>query len=169
MRLLALTLLIATLGATTSDNAPADTYFGRLKYSALRVRFTTQQLKTALEQHKKLPGDILHMAAFTQEAYLDWAHRYPKDHWLASSGYGLAQLYEELPGADARSQAIRLLTFVQRTFPRTVQARASSRDLGRGLPVRPLPAWAVTPSPSPRPSASGSGSPGPSPSATPHK
>ncbi|MFN2528040.1 MAG: hypothetical protein ABR584_04925 [Candidatus Baltobacteraceae bacterium] len=140
---LLLLLLLGTLGAAAASNAPADKYFGRLKYSALRVRFTTQQLKTAYERHKKLPGDVEHMAAFTVEAFYEWAHTYPKDRWLASSAYGIAQLYEELPGTGARSEALRLLTFISTSYPGTLQARASARDLRGGLPVRPLPAWAV--------------------------
>ncbi|GAC1358481.1 MAG: hypothetical protein NVSMB31_18890 [Vulcanimicrobiaceae bacterium] len=158
-------------GAVTSDAAPADKYFGRLKYSALRIRFSTQQLKRDLEQHKKLPADTAHMAAFTQDAFFDWARRYPKDHWLASSGFGLAKLFEELPGADARASAIKLLEFVRTTFPKTRYAHSAESELRRGIPILPQPAWAITPSPSPSasgsPSPAGSVSPRPSPTKSP--
>src|SRR5205807_1622341 len=115
----ALLLALATLAANAASDkadAPADAYFGRLKYSALRVRYTTQQLKQQLEGHKRFPNDVAHMAAFTQEAYYDWARRFPRDRWLDSTGYGIAKLYEELPGADARMQVIKLLTFVCRSY-----------------------------------------------------
>jgi len=154
--------------ANVHDAAPADTYFGPLKYSALRVRFLTQQLKRSLENHERLPDDVAHMSVFVDAAFFEWARRYPKDSWLPSSGYGLAKLHEELPGSDARLRAVKLLNFVRSRYARSAYARLSALDLKHGVRVQPEPLWALsTPSPSPSPSPSATPSARPSPRGSP--
>lgn len=161
--------------AAPANNAPADSYFGRLKMSALRIRYQIAQLRGRYFNHKLLPEDVAHLASFASEAYYQWAARYPADGWLASTGYNLAQLYEDLPGTDARTQAARALNFVRTHFKNTRYSKEATAQLARGLPLRPDPAWAIamrhTPTPSPAPSGSiapragASGSPVPKPSA----
>jgi hypothetical protein len=169
-----LPLLLATTCAV-AGNAPADRYFGKLKMSALRIRYEVMQLRPRYETHKLLPEDALHLAILDEGAFYAWATMYPHDTWLASSGYLLAQLFEELPGSDARSRAIRALTYVKTRFPNTTYAKKAAATLNRGVPIRPDPAWAVamrasraSPSPSPSPELSAppstSASPSPSPS-----
>src|SRR5579872_1438801 len=80
-----------------NDAAPADKYFGKLKMSALRIRYEITQLKTDYEYHRRTPDDVLHLLSFTDDAYYQWAAAYPKDSWLASTGYNLAKLFEALP------------------------------------------------------------------------
>jgi hypothetical protein len=163
---LAAILLLASL----SNAAPADKYFGRLRMSALRIRYEITQLKTNYEYHRRKPDDVLHLLSYTEEAYYQWAAAYPKDTWLASTGYNLAKLFEELPGGAARDGAVRALQFVRTHFKNTRYSKASVADLRRGVPVKPEPAWAIpaTPaaSPSPSPSATPSSSPVPSPAPT---
>ena len=62
-----------------STSAPADQYFGRLKMSALRIRYETMQLKKRFENHDLLPDQTLHLVLFTQDAFDEWARLYPKD------------------------------------------------------------------------------------------
>lgn len=172
----ALVLFGLVSAMSPANNAPADSYFGRLKMSALRIRYEITQLKGRYFNHKLLPEDAAQLAGFTSEAYYQWAARYPKDGWLASTGYNLAQLYEQLPGADARTQAARALNFVRNNFKNTRYSKEAAADLARGLPLRADPAWAIamrhTPTPSPAPSGSmaprvsASGSPAPKPSTT---
>lgn len=159
MQALSALLLIATL----THAAPADRYFGKLKMSALRIRYEITQLKTDYEYHRRMPGDVLHLLAFTEDAYYQWAAAYPKDSWLPSTGYNLAKLFEELPGYGARDGAVRALTYVRTHFKNTRYSKASLADLKRGIPVRPEPAWAVPATPSPAPSGTPSSSPIPSP------
>ncbi len=163
----ALLLLSLTLAVSPSDNATADKYFGRLRMSALRIRYEIAQLKSRYDNHKLLPENASHLAGLTAEAYYDWAGRYPKDGWLASTGFNLAHLYEDLPGATARSEALKALTFVRSHFGNTRYSKQAAAELDRGIPVKPDPLWAVklraTPSPSPLPSPKGSASPGASP------
>lgn len=163
----ALLLLSLTLAVSPSDNAPADKYFGRLRMSALRIRYEIAQLKSRYDNHKLLPENASHLTGLTAEAYYDWAGRYPKDGWLGSTGVNLAHLYEDLPGTSARSAAMKALTFVKSRFGNTRYSHQAAAELRRGVPVKPDPLWAVkmraTPSPSPAPSAAGSPSPSPSP------
>jgi len=148
-----------------SNAAPADKYFGKLKMSALRIRYYIAQLKTDYEYHRRAPDDVLHLLSYTEDAYYQWAAAYPKDSWLASTGYNLAKLFEELPGYGARDGAVRALQFVRTHFKNTRYSKASVTELRRGIPVRPEPAWATRASPSP--SASQTLSPTPSPAGSP--
>jgi hypothetical protein len=162
VKALAAILLVSVL----SSAAPADKYFGKLKMSALRIRYEIAQLKTAYEYHRRTPDDVLHVLAFTEEAYYQWASAYPKDGWLASTGYNLAKLYEELPGPGARNSAVRALQFVRTHFKNTKYSKASVADLHRGVPVRPEPAWAAGTNASPPATPSAAPSVTPSPMAT---
>ena len=132
--------------------------------SALRIRYETAQLKSRYDNHKLLPENALHLADLTGDAYYQWAARYPRDSWLASTGINLAHLYEDLPGASARGAAIRLLTFVVSHTKNTRYAQEAAAELKRGISLKPDPLWAVkmraTPSPSPRPSPNASPPPG---------
>lgn len=162
-------LLAALLAQTTGTAAPADRYFGRLKMSALRVRYETMQLKKRYETHELLPEQTTHLLILTQDAFQDWAHAYPKDPWLASTGYAIASLYAELPGNDAHDRAVTLYVYVKTNFPQTRYAAESRTALHSGPPVRSDPAWAktmrATPVPSPPPSPAGATSPAPPPAA----
>ena len=158
--MLAASVLVATQLAP--GTAPADRYFGKLKMSALRIRYETMQLRRRYETHELLPDQTLHLLELTQDAYEQWAMLYPKDPWLASTGYAMAELYAELPGPEARNRATGLFLFVKSRYPTTSYARQSRDALHRGVAVKPQPAWALAPSPS-APSAAPS-SPAPSPS-----
>jgi len=160
--------LLATLAVTS---APADEYFGKLKMSALRVRYETMQLKKRYETHRLLPEQTEHLLLLTQDSFDQWAARYPKDPWLASTGLLIAVLYAELPGANAREHAITLYVFVKSHFPRSSYATSSRSALHHGVATKADPAWAKemratapSASPAPSPAASPSGSPAASPS-----
>lgn len=150
------------------SNAPADRYFGRLKMSALRIRYETMQVKVRYETHKLLPEQAEHLLDLTDDAFEQWARLYPKDAWLASTGFAMAALYSEIPGVQAREHAVTLFVFVKSHFPTSSYAASSRAQLHRGVPTKPDPAWASamragTPSPSP----SAALSPLPSPTASP--
>jgi len=156
-----------TLAQAAMTSAPGDRYFGKLKMSALRIRYETMQLKKRYENHELLPDQTMHLVLLTDDAFRQWAQQYPKDAWLPSTGYALAHLYEELPGSQARDRAVTILIYVTSHFPRTPYAARSRDQLHRGVAVKPNPAWAhpspqasspapaspvpVVPSPSPSP------------------
>ncbi|MBV8373125.1 MAG: hypothetical protein JOY69_07670 [Candidatus Eremiobacteraeota bacterium] len=156
------------LAQASVSNAPADRYFGNLNMSALRIRYETMQLKVRYEKHQLLPEQAEHLVDLTENAFEQWARAYPKDTWLPSTGFALAQLYCELPGAPARGHCITLLVYVKSHFPTSSYAGLSRSQLHRGIPTKPDPAWAsamrATPPPSPAPSTAPSS---PAPSSTP--
>lgn len=159
--------LLATLAVTS---APADEYFGKLKMSALRVRYETMQLKKRYETHQLLPEQTEHLLLLTQDSFDQWAARYPKDPWLASTGFLIATLYAELPGTAAREDAVTLYVFVKSHFPRSSYATSSRAALHHGVATKADPAWAKemrATVPSASPAASPSASPAAAPSASP--
>lgn len=118
--------------------------------SALRTRYETMQLKKRYETHQLLPEQAEHLLLLTDDAYMDWARRYPRDAWLASTGFALAELYGELPGATPRDRAVALLKYVAQRFPKSPYAQKSRTLLHRGVTTKPYPAWArATPTPIP--------------------
>jgi hypothetical protein len=162
-------LLSLCLGA--SVDAPADQYFGKLGVSTLRIRYEIMQLRPRYETHRLLPEEAEHLLVLDENAFYAWAAAYPKDAWLASTGYMLAQLFAELPGGDARDRAVRAYAYVKSHFPSTTYGKQSAAALHRGVPVRPDPDWAAAAraaraSPSPSPSASPSAPPSASPAAS---
>ncbi len=170
MKTIALVALILAAVSNVSENAPADRYFGKLKVSALRIRYEILQLRPRYETHKLLPEEAEHLAFLDGDAFYAWAASYPHDAWLASTGYMLAQFYEELPGSDARNQAVRALSYVKVHFPKTTYAKEAVASLRNGIPNRPDPAWAIamraaraTPTPSPATLSSARPSAAPSP------
>jgi hypothetical protein len=157
--------MLATLAVTS---APADEYFGKLKMSALRVRYETMQLKKRYETHQLLPAQAEHLLLLTQDSFDQWAVRYPKDPWLASTGFLIAALYAELPGTVARERAVTLYVYVKSNFPSSSYATSSRNALHRGVATKADPAWAkemrAAASPSASPAASPSASPAVAPS-----
>jgi len=142
--------VLLLLAQGSPGNAPGDAYFGRLKMSTLRIRYETMQLKKRYETHQLLPEQAEHLLQLTDDAYMEWARHYPRDAWLPSTGFSIAQLYEELPGATARARAVTLLTYVASTFPKSPYAQKSRAQLHQGVSVKPYPAWArATPAPAP--------------------
>lgn len=138
----ALFAVVAVVAQVATTSAPGDLYFGKLHMSALRIRYETMQLKKRYETHALAPEQAEHLLLLTEDAYRDWARRYPHDPWLASTGFSLAQLYGELPGGTARSHAAALLLYVKSHFPKTTYARRASAQLHNGIPLKPYPSWA---------------------------
>jgi hypothetical protein len=145
--------------------APADRYFGKLKMSALRVRYETMQLKKRYETHQLRADETIHLLVLTEDAFDEWSRLYPKDPWLASTGFAMAHLYEELPGQLSRDRAVKLFVYVKTSFPGTHYATESRGELHRGIRVKPMPS--VSPAPTPTTAATGSGGPSATPSALP--
>jgi hypothetical protein len=166
MKVLILLLLATSQGA--SVDAPADQYFGRLGVSTLRIRYEIMQVRPRYETHKLLPEEAAHLLVLDEDAFYAWAAAYPRDSWLASTGYLMAQLFAELPGSDARDRAVRAYRYVVAHFPTTSYGKESAAALHRGVPVRADPAWATamrdaraTASPSPAPVLPASPAPSP--------
>lgn len=160
-------MVVATQPAVTA--APADRYFGKLKMSALRVRYETMQLKKRYETHQLLWDQTIHLLVLTEDAFDEWSRLYPRDPWLASTGFAMAHLYQELPGNLARDRAVKLFVYVKTSFPNTRYAAESRNELHRGIWVKPTPSPTPAPPPTATPNATGvpSATPSALPSVTP--
>lgn len=135
--------------------------------SALRIRFETMQLAKRYHDGNLSGEQTIDLLVLTEDAFDQWARKYPKDPWLPSTGFKMAQLYEELPGTQSRDHAVTLLVYVKSHFPSSSYARESRDALHRGISAKPqaapspqpsssaLPAPALSPAPAtPAPSAS---------------
>ncbi|HZY97113.1 MAG TPA: hypothetical protein VFE35_08415 [Candidatus Cybelea sp.] len=151
--------LIVLIAQASLTSAPGDRYFGKLKMSALRIRYETMQLRKRYETHELLPEQAEHLLILTDEAYQEWTRLYPRDPWLPSTGFALARLYQELPGTHARDRAIALFTDVKSRFPTSPYARLSRDQLHRGIATKPYPTWATAMRATPSPAASAISSP----------
>ena len=154
-------IAVATQAAVTA--APADRYFGKLKMSALRVRYETMQLRKRYETHQLRADETIHLLVLTEDAFDEWSRLYPKDPWLASTGFAMAQLYEELPGQLSRDRAVKLFAYVKTSFPNTRYAAQSRNELHKGIQVKPMPSALPAPTPTTTPAESGVPSATPSP------
>ncbi len=125
--------------AVISDLAPADEYFGHAHLSIVRIHHQVFALKDDIHHQRGRPDAILHETDDLNDAYLDWANRFPKDRWLPRTGWELATLYEELPGAAARDRAVALLNYLQNRFQSSPFAVESRKELARGVGIRPWP------------------------------
>jgi hypothetical protein len=134
--------------ASVSGDAPADEYFGPVKYSAISIRTKIDALGRAYKARWENDASIVHDADLVAASYVAWAHKYPHDTWLAPTAYHLAQLYAVVQSATARDRARAEYAYVARTFPKTSEGRASHARLAQGF--RPLVAEsALHPTPSP--------------------
>jgi hypothetical protein len=172
MRTLVFLAMLTAAAQAGTGNAPADQYFGKMSMSTLRIRYEIMQLRPRYETHKLLPEEAQHLLVLDEGSFYAWAAAYPQDAWLASTGYMMAQLYEELPGTDARDRAIRALTYVKTHFPKTTYGKEAIAALHRGVPNQPDPAWAIAmraqrATPTPAASSQASAVPSSQPSALP--
>jgi hypothetical protein len=176
--LAAVVLITTTLAAAgSSEQAPADEYFGPFKYSAISVRTKIDELGRAYNERWEDDASIVHDAGLVESSLRVWAQRYPKDRWLAPAAYHLAQLYQEVQTQSARNHARAMYQFLAQNFPNSKEAHVARLRLQQGFPalhdepaVSPTPSPYAPASPSAAPSVSApppSAAPEPSPSAKP--
>lgn len=127
-----------------SDLAPADEYFGREKLSPIGIRHMVYSLKDALYHARRRSDDIEHDAGVVDDALQDWSSRFPRDSWLPSTFWNLAELYGGLPGLDARTHAIDTLQQLRDRFSQTPYAASAAREIPASL-VRAVGAVATAP------------------------
>jgi hypothetical protein len=147
--LAAVVLITTTLAAAgSSEQAPADEYFGPFKYSAISVRTKIDELGRAYNERWEDDASIVHDAGLVESSLRVWAQRYPKDKWLAPAAYHLAQLYQEVQTQSARNHARAMYQFVAQNFPTTKEAHVARLRLQQGFPaLHDEPAVSPTPSP----------------------
>jgi len=143
-------VLAAPLAAAASANgdAPADEYFGPVKYSAISIRTKIDSLSRSYKYRWESDASIVHDADLVAASYTAWAHKYPHDAWLAPTAYHLAQLYAVVQSPTARDRARAEYAYVARTFPKTSEGKSSRQRLAQGFrPLMKETAVRATPSP----------------------
>ena len=125
--LLALTLAISfaapAFADATSNLAPADRYFGRLKMSILGVRNSIKDLAARADTHPEDAEHIFDKAVLVEDALRDWHAHFPRDPWIPRYAYSLAQLYGKLDMDDARVRRNDTLDWLIATFPESEYAQ----------------------------------------------
>ncbi|HET9097601.1 MAG TPA: hypothetical protein VFN37_13150 [Candidatus Baltobacteraceae bacterium] len=136
---------IALSGPVSLSNlAPADEYFGRQKLSPISIRHMVYSLKDELYHARRRSDAIEHDAGIVDDALQDWSSRFPRDSWLPSTFWNLAQLYASLPGVDARTRALGILQQLRDRFPETPYAAGAAREMPASL-VRAVDAVSGSP------------------------
>ncbi len=159
----------ATVSGPLALNAPADVYFGPFKYSAISTRTKIDALARSYQERWADDASLVHDAGMVESALLEWAKRYPHDHWLPATGFHLAQLYMEIQTPEARAHAKAMFRYVARTFPTTPQGHLARLRLQQGFPaLHDESPVAPTPSPyGPASPAAGAANPAQGAAATP--
>src|ERR1700684_3239916 len=125
--LLALTLAISfaapAFADTTSNLAPADRYFGRLKMSILGVRNSIKDLAARADTHPEDAEHIFDKAVLVEDALRDWHAHFPRDPWIPRYAYSLAQLYGKLDMDDARLRKNDMFEWLVATYPESEYAQ----------------------------------------------
>ena len=120
---LAVSFVAPVLAEPSSNLAPADRYFGRLKMSILGVRNSIKDLAARADTHPEDAEHIFDKAVLVEDALRDWHAHFPRDPWIPRYAYGLAQLYGKLDMDDARVRRNDTLDWLAATFPASEYAQ----------------------------------------------
>jgi hypothetical protein len=119
---LALSFAAPVFAGPTTNLAPADRYFGRLKMSILGVRNSLKDLSARADAHPEDAEHIFDKAVLVEDALRDWHAHFPLDPWIPKFAYSLAQLYGKLDSDDARVRRNDTLDWLVATFPESEYA-----------------------------------------------
>jgi hypothetical protein len=128
--------------------APADSYFGRTKLSALGIRNEIALLARRYRERTAADAGLVHDATIAQAALDEWQRRFPKDPWVTPTLFHLEQLYAEIQTSDARARATALLNQIAHDDPTSKEAHLSRVRLAEGFPsLQAETSLQATPSP----------------------
>jgi TolA-binding protein len=121
---LALSFAAPAASQTSSNLAPADRYFGRLKMSILGVRNALKDLSARADAQPDQAEHIYDKAVLVEDALRDWQRHFPRDPWIPKYAYALAQLYGKLEAMDdARVRKNDTLDWLIATYPESEYAQ----------------------------------------------
>ena len=131
---LALLCLAAPLSAQASSNvAPADEYFGRLKMSILGIGNVIHDMRLRVESDGSRTPSIFRSLEMTEDAIRDWEAKYPRDSWIPRNLLALETCYLAASGERARELAVRTEAWLRHDFPSTTYAFQGREVLNRAL------------------------------------
>ena len=114
---------VAPAFASTMPVAPADRSFGRLKMSILGVRNALKELSFRADVHPEDAEHIYVKAVLVEDALRDWQSHFPRDPWIPTYAYSLAQLYGKLHFDHARVRKNSTLDWLIATYPESDYAQ----------------------------------------------
>lgn len=94
-----------THAAPAPKVAPADEYFGRMKMSILGITNSIRDTGTREGFDPSHASRYYGGLALTENALLDWAHKYPQDSWIPRRAYDMSHDFWRMHTADGDHQA----------------------------------------------------------------
>ncbi len=179
------------VSAPSSNNAPADEYFGRQKLSYLGINNTFRDQTIRAGSYTTL-GAIITPVSAADDALHDWARKYPNDPQLARSYYLATLAFRKIWTKEYQDKAWSYMHLIISRYPRTFFAKQMRSDIAGGftehyfaealpcpIPTPPPPPILIppvniggrggrpTPTPTPVPTPTPSPSPTPTPTPSP--
>jgi hypothetical protein len=131
-------LLVASLSPAFAQStaghrlAPADEYFGPLKMSVLGIQnvLRDEAVKLASSNPPEPAAAFAH-ANLVERSVLDWEAKYPADHWLPRTIFGLERLYARIPSGESRHHAAEVANWLIERYPSSREASQMRGEVGR--------------------------------------
>jgi hypothetical protein len=108
--------------------APADEYFGRMKMSILGITNSIRDTGTREGFDPSHASQYYGGLAMTENALLDWAHKYPQDSWIPRRAYDMSHDFWRMHTADGDRQAQVCRNVLFHQFPHNHWAVIAKRE-----------------------------------------
>ncbi|PZR56707.1 MAG: hypothetical protein DLM50_07700 [Candidatus Meridianibacter frigidus] len=128
--------------------APADEYFGRMKWSYIGINNMAHD-ETIRAGAYTIDSAEINKAQFGDDALADWERKYPDDPQLPRSIYLMAKLYSKIWTLSGQSQAVYYLQRLQNRYPNTYFGKTVKAQLAKGFTEHILADALACPTPSP--------------------
>jgi hypothetical protein len=130
-------VLVASLSPAVAQTAaahrlaPADEYFGPLKMSVLGIQNVLRDEAVRLaSSNPPEPGAAYAHANLVERSILDWEAKYPADHWLPRTVFGLQRLYARIPSPESRQHAAEIAAWLIARWPSSAEAARMRGEVG---------------------------------------
>lgn len=131
--------------AQTTNAAPADEYFGSYRMSVLGIRNVLHDIDVKIQNEPANATRYLAMLSLTENAIVDWEHKYPSDTWLARSWYGLQHLYAKVHSDECSRKALEMATRLVTKYPNSSYAKTMRDELEAAFGPMAIPPAADAP------------------------
>lgn len=123
--------------------APADEYFGRMKMSILGITNSIRDTGTREGFDPTHASQYFGGLLLTENALLDWAHKYPQDSWIPRRAYDMSHDFWRMHTTDGDRQAQVCRNVLFHQFPHDHWAVIARRETA--AMIAPLAAAAALP------------------------
>src|SRR5690348_2366336 len=108
--------------------APADEYFGRMKMSILGITNSIRDTGTREGFDPSHASQYYGGLMLTENALMDWAHKYPQDSWIPRRAYDLSHDFWHMHTADGDRQAQVCRNILFHQFPHNHWAQVARTE-----------------------------------------